>query len=76
MNNNKRYQVAIVGGGPIGVALAIDLGLGTCCILIERRTDPQRIPKGRNLTQRSVGTSTLASRMSCALRACCRLITR
>src|SRR5437870_11986371 len=27
MNNNKRYQVAIVGGGPVGVALAIDLGL-------------------------------------------------
>ena len=55
MNNNKRYQVAIVGGGPVGVALAIDLGLrGISCILIERRTEPQRIPKGQNLTQRSV----------------------
>jgi len=55
MNNNKRYQVAIVGGGPVGVALAIDLGLrGITCILIERRIEPQRIPKGQNLTQRSV----------------------
>jgi len=55
MNNNKRYQVAIVGGGPVGVALAIDLGLrGISCILIERRTEPQRIPKGQNLTQRSL----------------------
>jgi 2-polyprenyl-6-methoxyphenol hydroxylase-like FAD-dependent oxidoreductase len=55
MDNNKRYQVAIVGGGPVGVALAIDLGLrGISCILIERRADPQRIPKGQNLTQRSV----------------------
>ena len=53
--NNKRYQVAIVGGGPVGVALAVDLGLrGISCILIERRTEPQRIPKGQNLTQRSV----------------------
>jgi len=53
--NNKRYQVAIVGGGPVGVALAIDLGLrGISTILIERRTEPQRIPKGQNLTQRSV----------------------
>jgi len=52
---NKRHQVAIVGGGPVGVALAIDLGLrGISCILIERRTEPQRIPKGQNLTQRSV----------------------
>jgi 4-hydroxyisophthalate hydroxylase len=55
MNNNKRYQVAIVGGGPVGVALAIDLGLrGISCIVIERHTEPQRIPKGQNLTQRSV----------------------
>src|SRR5262250_1277190 len=55
MDNNKRYQVAIVGGGPVGVALAIDLGLhGISCILIERRIEPQRIPKGQNLTQRSV----------------------
>src|SRR5262249_109521 len=53
--NNIRYQVAIVGGGPVGVALAIDLGLrGITCILIERRIEPQRIPKGQNLTQRSV----------------------
>src|SRR5439155_1247813 len=52
---NKRYQVAIVGGGPVGLALAIDLGLrGISCILIERRTEPQRIPKGQNLTQRSL----------------------
>jgi 4-hydroxyisophthalate hydroxylase len=53
--NNKRYQVAIVGAGPVGMALTIDLGLrGISCILIERRTEPQRIPKGQNLTQRSV----------------------
>ncbi|NQU72814.1 MAG: FAD-dependent monooxygenase [Rhodospirillales bacterium] len=53
--NKKRYQVVIVGGGPVGVALAVDLGLrGISCALVERRNDIQRIPKGQNLTQRSV----------------------
>jgi 2-polyprenyl-6-methoxyphenol hydroxylase-like FAD-dependent oxidoreductase len=58
---NKRYEVAIVGAGPVGMALAIDLGLrGISCILIERRTEPQRI------------STSGALRMSCAPRACCR----
>src|SRR5262245_18814259 len=52
---SKRHQVIIVGGGPVGVALAVDLGLrGISCALIERRREPQLIPKGQNLTQRSV----------------------
>ncbi|HZD88581.1 MAG TPA: FAD-dependent monooxygenase, partial [Pseudolabrys sp.] len=35
----RRYQVVIVGGGPVGVALAVDLGLrGISCALIEPRT--------------------------------------
>src|SRR6516164_9486568 len=51
----KRYQVVIVGGGPVGVALAVELGRrGLSCVLAERRHEPQRIPKGQNLTQRSV----------------------
>src|SRR5713226_10590115 len=51
----KRHQVIIVGGGPVGLALAVDLGLrGISCALVERRTEPQRIPKGQNLSQRSV----------------------
>ena len=52
---NTRYDVIIVGGGPVGSALAVDLGLrGLRCALVERRIEPQRIPKGQNLTQRSV----------------------
>src|SRR5712691_11620534 len=52
---NKRYDVIIVGGGPVGTALAVELGLrGVHCALVERRIEPQRIPKGQNLTQRSV----------------------
>ena len=52
---SKRYQVVIVGGGPVGVALAVELGLrGISCALVERRLEPQLIPKGQNLTQRSM----------------------
>src|SRR5262245_35057827 len=52
---SKRYGVVIVGGGPVGLGLAVDLALrGISCALVERRTAPQRIPKGQNLTQRSV----------------------
>lgn len=51
----KRYQVVIVGGGPVGVALAIDLGQrGISCALVESRTTGHRIPKGQNLTQRTL----------------------
>ena len=51
----KRYQVVIVGGGPVGVALAIDLGMrGISCALIESRTKGHLIPKGQNLTQRTL----------------------
>lgn len=51
----QRYRVIIVGGGPVGVALAVELGQrGITCALVERRLTPQQIPKGQNLTQRSL----------------------
>jgi 2-polyprenyl-6-methoxyphenol hydroxylase-like FAD-dependent oxidoreductase len=51
----KRFQVVIVGGGPVGVALAVDLGQrGIECALVERQLAPQRIPKGQNLTNRTL----------------------
>ncbi|MBO4228516.1 FAD-dependent monooxygenase [Bradyrhizobium neotropicale] len=47
--------VVIVGGGPVGIGLAIDLGLrGINCIVVERYSEPQPIPKGQNLTQRTL----------------------
>ena len=52
---SKRYQVIIVGGGPVGVGLAIDLAQrGVSCALIERRVGMHNIPKGQNLTQRTL----------------------
>lgn len=48
-------QVVIVGGGPVGAGLAIALGQrGIRCILVERYPQPQPIPKGQNLTQRTM----------------------
>ncbi len=49
-----QYDVLINGGGPVGMGLAIELGqrgIKTC--VVERHLEPQPIPKGQNLTQRS-----------------------
>lgn len=55
IDETKRTRIAIVGGGPVGTALAISLGSrGIDCVLIERHTTPQAVPKGQNLTQRTV----------------------
>ena len=51
----QRYQVIVVGGGPVGMALGVELGLrGISCAVVERRLTPQRIPKGQGLTQRTM----------------------
>ena len=47
-------DVVIVGGGPVGMGLAIDLAInGVDCTVIERHDSIQRIPKGQNLTPRT-----------------------
>lgn len=48
-------QIIIVGGGPVGIALAIELGQrGIRCTVVEPHRTPQLIPKGQNLTQRTM----------------------
>lgn len=48
-------EVVIVGGGPVGMGLAIELGQrGVSVIVVERYLQPQPIPKGQNLTQRTM----------------------
>lgn len=48
-------QVVIVGGGPVGMGLAIELAQrNVSCIVVERHAEPQPIPKGQNLTQRTM----------------------
>ena len=51
----KRQQVVIVGGGPVGMAMAIDLAQrGITSAIVERRTQEHRIPKGQGLQQRTM----------------------
>lgn len=48
-------SVVIVGGGPVGLALAVTLGKrGVSCVLVERRREPSAIPRGQNLSARSL----------------------
>jgi len=53
--NVVETDVVIVGGGPVGMGLAIDLAQrGVRCVVVERYPTPQPIPKGQNLTQRTM----------------------
>ncbi len=55
MHSINDADVVIVGGGPVGMGLAIELGLrGVYCLVIEKYPQPQPIPKGQNLTQRTM----------------------
>ena len=48
-------EVIIVGGGPVGMGLAIELAQrGVRSVVLERHFEPQPIPKGQNLTQRTM----------------------
>src|SRR5215510_7368608 len=48
-------QVLIVGAGPVGLTLAVDLGLrGIRCTLIEQKEAPQFLPKMERVNARSM----------------------
>ena len=55
MTGMKDFDVVIAGGGPVGLGLAIELGQrGIRCLVVERHAQPQPIPRGQNLTQRTM----------------------
>ncbi|WMT89366.1 FAD-dependent monooxygenase [Pelagibacterium sp. H642] len=55
VSDSLSTQVAIVGGGPVGLGLAIELGQrGVDVVVVERYHQPQPVPKGQNLTQRTM----------------------
>jgi 2-polyprenyl-6-methoxyphenol hydroxylase-like FAD-dependent oxidoreductase len=48
-------QVLIVGAGPVGLTLAIDLGRrGVRCILIEKQDEPRKLPKMERCNARTM----------------------
>ena len=48
-------QVIIVGAGPVGLTLAIDLGQrGVRCVLIEQKSEPQFLPKMERCNARTM----------------------
>jgi 2-polyprenyl-6-methoxyphenol hydroxylase-like FAD-dependent oxidoreductase len=48
-------QVLIVGGGPVGLTLALDLGRrGVRCVLVERSPEPLRLPKMERCNARTM----------------------
>ncbi len=50
-----RTSVVVVGGGPVGLGLAAALGTaGIRTVLVERGLEPSAVPKGQNLTARSL----------------------
>jgi 4-hydroxyisophthalate hydroxylase len=55
MTSAFNTDVIIIGGGPVGLGLAVTLGQrGIRCIVVERYLQPQPIPRGQNLTQRTM----------------------
>ena len=55
MEGRLTAQVVIAGGGPVGMGLAIELAQrGVRVTVAERHVQPQPIPRGQNLTQRTM----------------------
>ncbi|HKT18272.1 MAG TPA: FAD-dependent monooxygenase, partial [Stellaceae bacterium] len=51
----EQVPVLIAGGGPVGLALAIELGMaGIACTLVERRDGSVSLPKMSSLSIRSM----------------------
>ena len=54
MESDQNQDVVIVGGGPVGLGLSLDLAQrGISSLVLERSTKLHSIPKGQNLTQRT-----------------------
>ena len=51
----QTYDVLVVGGGPVGFGLALELGQrGHSVAIVERTATLHTIPRGQNLTQRTM----------------------
>lgn len=51
----RSYEVIIAGGGPVGLALAIELGLnGIETLVLEKHEQPLKVPRAQSLSARSM----------------------
>lgn len=55
MSNSKHYDVIIVGGGPVGIALGIELGLNHVkTLILEKHAQPLKMPRAQSLSARTM----------------------
>ena len=55
MNNHNATQVLIAGAGPVGLSLAVDLGLrGVDCVVVEKRDGHVAVPKMSQVSARNM----------------------
>ncbi len=55
MTRQETTQVLVVGAGPVGLTLALDLAKrGVQCLLIDQKESPQRLPKMERCNARSM----------------------